>query len=60
MNLFWQHLFEHAFLQYAILAGVLASVACGVIGIALSIHPTDWGFNRLVKYARLDGRSSAR
>lgn len=32
MSLFWAHLFEHAFLQYAILGGLLASVACGVIG----------------------------
>ncbi|MBN2524871.1 MAG: metal ABC transporter permease [Deltaproteobacteria bacterium] len=32
MSLFWEHFFNHAFLQYAILAGLLASVACGVVG----------------------------
>jgi len=32
MSLFWNDLGEFEFLQYALIAGVLASVACGVIG----------------------------
>lgn len=32
MSLFWEHLLNHAFLQYAIMGGLLASVACGIIG----------------------------
>lgn len=32
MMLFFQALMDHAFLQYALLAGVLAGVACGVVG----------------------------
>jgi zinc transport system permease protein len=30
--LFWSHLFQYSFLQYAVLAGLLASVACGIVG----------------------------
>jgi len=32
MSVFWQHLFKHAFLQYALLGSLLASVACGIVG----------------------------
>jgi zinc transport system permease protein len=32
MSLFWAHLFEYSFLQYAILGGLLASLACGIVG----------------------------
>jgi len=32
MSLFWEHLLTYSFLQYALLAGLLASVACGVVG----------------------------
>ncbi len=32
MSDFWQALGAHAFLQYALLAGLLASLACGVVG----------------------------
>jgi zinc transport system permease protein len=42
MNLFWEHLLNHAFLQYAILAGLLASVACGVIGSFVVVRRTTY------------------
>ncbi|GGP68928.1 metal ABC transporter permease [Shewanella saliphila] len=32
MSLFWEHLVNHTFLQYAIVGGLLASLACGVVG----------------------------
>ncbi len=32
MNEFWQAVGSYAFLQYALLAGLLASLACGVVG----------------------------
>lgn len=42
MSLFWEHLFKHAFLQYAILGGLLASVACGVIGSFVVVRRTTY------------------
>ncbi|WP_434352684.1 metal ABC transporter permease [Psychrobacter sp. HD31] len=30
--LFWEHLLHHQFLQFALIGGFLASIACGVIG----------------------------
>lgn len=32
MSLFWSHLCQYAFLQYALIAGILASGVCGVMG----------------------------
>lgn len=32
MTLFWSHLLRYPFLQRAVLAGLLASVACGIVG----------------------------
>lgn len=32
MSVFWEHLFRFSFLQYALVAGILASIACGVVG----------------------------
>lgn len=32
MSLFWDALWRYPFLQYALLAGLLASVACGIVG----------------------------
>jgi len=42
MSLFWDHLWQHTFLQYAILAGLLASVACGVIGSFVVVRRTTY------------------
>lgn len=38
MSNFIEALFEHAFLQHALLAGVLASVACGVVGTYIVVR----------------------
>lgn len=32
MSIFWEHLFKYPFLQYAVFAAILASIACGIIG----------------------------
>jgi zinc transport system permease protein len=42
MSLFWEHLLKHAFLQYAILGGLLASVACGVVGSFVVVRRTTY------------------
>jgi zinc transport system permease protein len=42
MSLFWEHLLKHAFLQYAILGGLLASVACGVVGSLVVVRRTTY------------------
>lgn len=42
MSLFWEHLFEHAFLQYALLGGLLASVACGIVGSFVVVRRTTY------------------
>jgi zinc transport system permease protein len=42
MNLFWEHLLNHTFLQYAILGGLLASVACGVVGSIVVVRRTTY------------------
>ena len=42
MSLFWEHLLEHAFLQFAILGGLLASVACGVVGSFVVVRRTTY------------------
>ncbi len=42
MSLFWEHLLKHAFLQYAVLAGLLASVACGVVGSFVVVRRTTY------------------
>ena len=42
MTLFFEHLLKHTFLQYAILGGLLASVACGVIGSFVVVRRTTY------------------
>lgn len=42
MTLFWEHLLTHSFLQYAILGGLLASVACGVVGSFVVVRRTTY------------------
>jgi zinc transport system permease protein len=42
MTFFWEHLFNHAFLQYALLGGVLASIACGVMGSFVVVRRTTY------------------
>ncbi len=42
MSLFFEHLGQHAFLQFAVLAGVLASVACGVVGSIVVVRRTTY------------------
>jgi zinc transport system permease protein len=42
MSLFWEHLLKHTFLQYAILGGLLASVACGVVGTFVVVRRTTY------------------
>jgi len=42
VSLFWNHLLEHAFLQYAVLGGLLASVACGVVGSFVVVRRTTY------------------
>ena len=32
MNLFWESLCRHSFLQYALIGGFLASISCGIVG----------------------------
>lgn len=42
MNLFFQHLAAHAFLQYALLASVLAAIACGIVGSFVVVRRTTY------------------
>ncbi len=42
MSLFWAHLLQHSFLQYALLGGLLASVACGVVGSLVVVRRTTY------------------
>ncbi len=42
MTLFWVHLLKYGFLQYAILGGLLASVACGVVGSFVVVRRTTY------------------
>jgi zinc transport system permease protein len=42
MSLFWEHLLNHTFLQFAVLAGLLASVACGVVGSFVVVRRTTY------------------
>ena len=42
MNLFWKHLLKHTFLQYALLGGLLASVACGIVGSFVVVRRTTY------------------
>lgn len=42
MMLFWEQLFEHSFLQYAVLGGLLAAVACGVVGSFVVVRRTTY------------------
>ncbi|WP_168566113.1 metal ABC transporter permease [Crateriforma spongiae] len=42
MNLFWEHLFQHAFLQYALIGSLLASVACGIVGSFVVVRRTTY------------------
>lgn len=42
MMLFWEHLLNYTFLQYAILGGLLASVACGVVGSFVVVRRTTY------------------
>jgi len=42
MSLFWEHLFKHAFLQYALLGGLLASIACGLVGSFVVVRRTTY------------------
>ncbi len=42
MSLFWEHLFKHAFLQYALLGALLASVACGIVGSFVVVRRTTY------------------
>lgn len=42
MTLFWEHLQMYTFLQYAILGGALASVACGVVGSFVVVRRTTY------------------
>lgn len=42
MSLFWEHLLQHSFLQYAVLCGLLASVACGVVGSFVVVRRTTY------------------
>lgn len=42
MTLFWQHLWQYNFLQYAIVSALLASLACGVIGSIVVVRRTTY------------------
>jgi len=42
MSLFWEHLFKHAFLQYALIGGLLASVTCGIVGSFVVVRRTTY------------------
>lgn len=42
MDLFFEHLLKHSFLQYAIIGGLLASVACGVVGSFVVVRRTTY------------------
>lgn len=42
MIMFWEHLLKHTFLQYAILSGILASVACGTVGSFVVVRRTTY------------------
>lgn len=42
VTLFWEHLLEHRFLQYALFCGFLASIACGVVGSFVVVRRTTY------------------
>jgi len=42
MSLFWNDLWRHTFLQYAVLTGILASVACGIVGSFVVVRRTTY------------------
>lgn len=42
MSLFLQDLLNHSFLQYALLGGLLASVACGIVGSFVVVRRTTY------------------
>lgn len=42
MMLFWEHLLSHRFLQYALLGGLLAAVACGTVGSFVVIRRSTY------------------
>lgn len=42
MSLFWDHLWQHTFLQYAVLTGILASIACGIVGSFVVVRRTTY------------------
>ncbi|NCD34197.1 MAG: metal ABC transporter permease [Spartobacteria bacterium] len=42
MSLFWHDLWQYSFLQNAILAGILSSVACGIMGSFVVVRRTTY------------------
>jgi zinc transport system permease protein len=42
MTAFWSDLAQHAFLQHAVIAGILSSVACGVVGSYVVVRRTTY------------------
>ncbi len=42
MTIFWQHLFTYTFLQHALLAGLLASISCGIVGSFIVVRRTTY------------------
>lgn len=59
MSLFWEHLLKHAFLQYAILGGLLASVACGVVGSFVVVRRSTYVAGAIA-HSVLGGMGAAR
>lgn len=40
--LFWQHLFQYPFLQYALIGGLLAAISCGIVGSFVVVRRTTY------------------
>jgi len=59
VTLFWEHLLNHTFLQYAILGGLLASVACGIVGCFVVVRRATYVAGAIA-HSVLGGMGSAR
>ena len=59
MTLFWEPLLIHTFLQYAILGGLLASVACGIVGSLVVVRRTTYVAGAIA-HSVLGGMGAAR
>lgn len=59
MITFWTDVFQHGFLQYALLAGILASVSCGCVGTFVVVRRSTYVAGALA-HCVLGGMGAAR